>query len=56
MNHPGPFREPITEDPDLCGGPGTGENTACPNGNPDSGKPLEFQELRTIRLGIRLSW
>jgi outer membrane receptor protein involved in Fe transport len=45
-----------TEDPNECGGPGTGEGTACPDGNPYWGAPLAFQDPRTLRLGIRLSW
>ena len=45
-----------TEDPNECGGPGTGEGTVCPDGNPNWGGPLAFQNPRTLRLGIRLSW
>lgn len=45
-----------TEDPNECGGPGTGPGTACPQGNPNWGGPLTFQDPRTLRLGIRLSW
>jgi len=45
-----------TEDPNECGGPGTGPGTACPEGNPNWGGPLTFQDPRTLRLGIRLSF
>ncbi len=45
-----------TEDPNECGGPGTGPETGCPQGNPNWGAPLTFQDPRTLRLGIRLSW
>jgi hypothetical protein len=45
-----------TVDPNECGGPGTGTGTACPLGNPNWGAPLTFQDPRTLRLGIRLSW
>jgi len=45
-----------TEDPNECGGPGTGPGTACPQGNPKWGGPLTFQDPRTVRLGTRLTW
>jgi outer membrane receptor protein involved in Fe transport len=45
-----------TDDPNECGGRGTGPGTACPQGNPNWGEPLTFQDPRTLRLGIRLSW
>jgi hypothetical protein len=45
-----------TEDPNECGGPGTGSGTACPRGNPNWGGPVAFQDPRTTRLGVRLSW
>jgi hypothetical protein len=45
-----------TEDPNECGGPGTGPGTACPQGNPNWGEPLTFQDPRTLRLGVRLNW
>ena len=47
---------PSPADPSECGGPGTGEGTDCPDGNPNWGGPLTFQDPRTLRLGIRLSW
>jgi len=47
---------PITTDPNECGGPGTGPGTACPDGNPNWGGPLAFQDPRTLRFGVRLSW
>lgn len=40
----------------ACGGPGTGEGTACPLGNPLFGTPTEFQSPRTIRLGAKFSF
>ncbi len=49
-------RSDSTEDPNECGGPGTGPGTDCPDGNPNWGGPLTFQDPRTLRLGIRLSW
>ncbi len=49
-------RAESSPDPNECGGPGTGEGTACPDGNPNWGGPLTFQDPRTLRLGIRLSW
>jgi outer membrane receptor protein involved in Fe transport len=45
-----------TPNPDECGGPGTGKGTDCPAGNPNWGGPVTFQDPRTLRLGIRLSW
>jgi hypothetical protein len=45
-----------TEDPNECGGPGTGPGTVCPQGNPNWGAPLTFQDPRTLRLGVRLSF
>ncbi|MEX1246712.1 MAG: TonB-dependent receptor [Thermoanaerobaculia bacterium] len=45
-----------TEDPKECGGPGTGPGTDCPQGNPNWGGPVTFQDPRTLRVGIRLSW
>jgi hypothetical protein len=45
-----------TEDPSECGGPGTGPGTNCPQGNPNWGEPLTFQEPRTLRLGVRLNF
>jgi outer membrane receptor protein involved in Fe transport len=45
-----------TPDPNECGGPGTGPGTACPQGNPNWGGPVTFQDPRTLRLGIRLGW
>ena len=45
-----------TEDPNECGGPGSGPGTTCPQGNPNWGRPLTFQDPRTLRLGIRMSW
>jgi len=39
-----------------CGGPGTGEGTACAAGNPRWGTPTSFQTPRTIRLGAKLSF
>lgn len=45
-----------TVNPNECGGPGTGTGTACPQGNPNWGGPLTFQDPRTLRLGMRLSW
>ena len=47
---------PKTTDPNECGGPGTGPGTACPDGNPNWGGPLAFQDPRTLRFGARLSW
>ena len=47
---------PSPPDPNECGGPGTGPGTACPEGNPNWGGALTFQDPRTLRLGIRLSW
>jgi hypothetical protein len=44
-----------TVDPNECGGPGTGPGTVCPEGNPNWGEPLTFQEPRTVRLGVRLT-
>ena len=41
-----------TEDPNECGG----TDPDCPQGNPNWGEPLTFQDPRTLRLGIRLSW
>jgi len=45
-----------TEDPDECGGPGTGTGGDCPEGNPLWGTPKTLQVPRTVRLGLRLSW
>lgn len=45
-----------TADPNECGGPGTGPGTACPQGNPNWGEPVTFQDPRTLRLGVRLSF
>jgi hypothetical protein len=45
-----------TEDPNECGGPGTGPGTACLDGNPNWGEPILFQKPRTLRVGARLSW
>lgn len=45
-----------TEDPNECGGPETGQGTACPPGNPNWGKPILFHAPRTLRVGTRLSW
>ncbi|MFN2386229.1 MAG: carboxypeptidase regulatory-like domain-containing protein [Thermoanaerobaculia bacterium] len=45
-----------TEDPNECGGPGTGPETSCPSGNPNWSKPILFHTPRTLRLGTRLSW
>jgi outer membrane receptor protein involved in Fe transport len=45
-----------TANPNECGGPGTGPGTSCPLGNPNWGGPVTFQDPRTLRLGIRLSW
>lgn len=39
-----------------CGGPGTGEGTACPRGNPRWGTPTRYQSPRTIRLGAKVSF
>jgi hypothetical protein len=48
-------RLPATEDPNECGGPGTGAGTACPLGNPNFGAPLGFQRPRTLRFGVKIS-
>jgi hypothetical protein len=45
-----------TEDPNECGGPGTGPGTSCPDGNPNWGQPILFQTPRALRIGARLSW
>jgi hypothetical protein len=45
-----------TVDPNECSGPGIGPGTVCPEGNPNWGEPLTFQEPRTVRLGVRLTW
>jgi hypothetical protein len=45
-----------TEDPKECGGPGSGEGTTCPDGNPNWGEPILFQDPRALRVGARLSW
>ncbi len=45
-----------TEDPNECGGPGTGRGTDCPRGNPNFGSPVGYQGPRFIRLGVRLTW
>lgn len=45
-----------TVDPNECGGPGTGPGTSCPDGNPNWGQPVVYQDPRTVRLGARLSW
>ncbi|MEM7483291.1 MAG: TonB-dependent receptor [Acidobacteriota bacterium] len=49
---------PLTQTPTPpdCGGPGTGPNTSCPNGNPQFGQATQFQAPRTLRLGVKLSW
>jgi outer membrane receptor protein involved in Fe transport len=39
-----------------CGGPGTGDGTACPAGNPLWGTPTSYQTPRTIRLGAKFSF
>jgi hypothetical protein len=49
-------RTRITENPNECGGPGTGPGTDCPDGNPNWGKPILFHEPRTLRIGARLTW
>jgi hypothetical protein len=49
-------RARTTENPNECGGPGTGPGTDCPDGNPNWGKPILFHEPRTLRIGARLSW
>ena len=33
-----------------------GPEPTAPDGNPNWGGPLTFQDPRTLRLGIRLSW
>jgi hypothetical protein len=45
----------VTEDPNECGGPGTGPGTACPAGNPNFGTPTDFQRPRTLRFGLKIS-
>lgn len=40
----------------LCGGPGTGPGTSCPQGNPLFGTPTSFQSPQTIRLGAKFSF
>jgi len=50
------FARKNTSDPNECGGPGTGPGTACPQGNPNWGGPVTFQDPRTLRLGFRLSF
>jgi hypothetical protein len=45
----------VTEDPDECGGPGTGPETTCQKGNPNFGTPLAFQRPRTLRFGAKIS-
>lgn len=45
-----------TTDPNECGGPGTGPDTTCPDGNPNWGGPLAFQNPRNLRFGVRLTW
>jgi hypothetical protein len=45
-----------TEDPDECGGPGTGPGTACPTGNPFWRTALTLQEPRRVRFGVKLRW
>jgi hypothetical protein len=45
-----------TEDPNECGGPSTGEGTACPDGNPNWEEPVLFRAPRTLCGGTRLSW
>ena len=49
-------RAEATEDPNECGGPGTGPGTACPDGNPQWGTPTAYQTPRTYRLGLKLSF
>lgn len=44
-----------TTDPNECGGPGTGPGTACPNGNPDFGSPLDYQRPQTFRFGVKIT-
>jgi outer membrane receptor protein involved in Fe transport len=44
-----------TQDPNECGGPGTGPGTACPAGNPNFGSPIDFQRPRTLRFGLKIS-
>jgi len=39
-----------------CGGPGTGPGTACENGNSLFGEPTQYQQPRTLRLGVKLSF
>ena len=47
---------PDPNHPSMCGGPGTGPGTSCPNGNPDFGSPTSFQQPRTLRVGAKLSF
>lgn len=49
-------RSRTTEDPNECGGPGTGPGTDCPNGDPSWGQPILFHAPRSLRIGARLSW
>jgi outer membrane receptor protein involved in Fe transport len=42
--------------PNECGGPGTGPGTSCPLGNPNWGSATNFQQPRTLRLGVKLSF
>lgn len=49
-------RSRTTEDPNECGGPGTGPGTDCPAGNPNWGKPILYHSPRTLRIGTRLTW
>ena len=39
-----------------CGGPGTGPDTGCPNGNPVFGDATARQDPRTIRLGVKIAF
>lgn len=39
-----------------CGGPGSGDGTACPDGNPLWGSTTSYQSPRTIRLGAKFSF
>jgi hypothetical protein len=50
------FGAPSDEDPATCGGPGSGPGTDCPQGNPNWGQPISYQQPFRARLGVRLSW
>ncbi|MBW3672249.1 MAG: hypothetical protein KY432_11335, partial [Acidobacteria bacterium] len=41
---------------DECGGPGTGPGTNCPEGNPNWGQPLAFQQGRSLMFGLKANW